>query len=95
MPLPGHRHSKSKTRRRRAHHALKPMQISDCPKCKAPVRPHTACAQCGFYRGRQVLNVARSVERLMKRAQEKMKAKTGTHDHDHEEHKEEKEHASG
>jgi large subunit ribosomal protein L32 len=30
----------------------------DCPKCKQPRLPHTACATCGYYRGRVVVDLA-------------------------------------
>ncbi|MDH3390942.1 MAG: 50S ribosomal protein L32, partial [Desulfobulbaceae bacterium] len=33
MALPKHRHSHSRTRKRRSHDALTPAVISSCPKC--------------------------------------------------------------
>ena len=43
---------------RRAHDALKPTFGAVCPQCGASVLPHRACRECGYYRGRQVLNVS-------------------------------------
>lgn len=57
MALPGHRRTSSHKRRRAAHFALTPCQLTVCPKCKKPVRPHHACAFCGTYKGREVFKV--------------------------------------
>lgn len=52
-----------------------PMRLSLCEKCGSPKENHRACAACGFYKGREVVNV-------MKRAEKKAKAKKG-HTHEH------------
>jgi large subunit ribosomal protein L32 len=57
MALPGHRRTSSDKRRRAAHFALKKINFFHCPKCKKPVLPHHACANCGTYAGRQVLKI--------------------------------------
>jgi large subunit ribosomal protein L32 len=62
MGLPGHRRTSSHKRRRAAHFALKPAQLSACPKCAKPVRPHHSCAFCGTYQGRQVIAIAASAK---------------------------------
>lgn len=54
MSVPAFRNSKSRVRRRRAHHALKAKGTATCPKCQSPVLPHRACSSCGYYNGRQV-----------------------------------------
>ena len=46
--LPVKKTSKSRTRTRRAHHALKPVNFSYCPKCSNAKLPHAACDKCGF-----------------------------------------------
>jgi len=58
MPNPKRRRSKSRTAKRRTHDALRPAAISECPQCHEPKRPHTVCANCGYYRGRQVRPVS-------------------------------------
>jgi large subunit ribosomal protein L32 len=63
MGLPGHRRTSSHKRRRAAHFALKKLTLADCPKCKAPVMPHRACASCGTYAGRQVLTLKSPLEK--------------------------------
>jgi large subunit ribosomal protein L32 len=67
MPVPPKRLSKGRTRSRRAHHALTPPMLTTCSQCKKPTKPHMACPSCGYYRGRNVLNLQEKVERDMKK----------------------------
>jgi large subunit ribosomal protein L32 len=55
MPNPKRRHSKSRSRKRRAHDALKFANLTACPNCGAKKLPHRVCADCGFYAGRTVI----------------------------------------
>jgi large subunit ribosomal protein L32 len=54
MANPKRRHSKARTAKRRAHDALEPTSLGECPQCHEPKLPHTVCSHCGYYRGRQV-----------------------------------------
>ncbi len=63
MGLPGHRRTSSHKRRRAAHFALETTAFNACPKCKKPLRPHRACAFCGTYKGRSVVNVDKRATR--------------------------------
>jgi len=74
MGLPGHRRTSSDKRRRAAHDFLERLQIGTCPKCGAATKPHNVCKQCGTYKGRQVLNVDRRTQRLVKKVQKHAKA---------------------
>jgi len=57
MPNPKRRHSKSRTRSRRAHDFLKPKSLSTCPQCHEAKMPHRVCPKCGYYKGREVIAV--------------------------------------
>ena len=46
--LPFHKTSKSRKGTRRAHHALKAIQVNRCPKCGQSKLPHRLCANCGY-----------------------------------------------
>ncbi|MDP7162838.1 MAG: 50S ribosomal protein L32 [Phycisphaerae bacterium] len=48
--LPKQKLSRSRTRRRRSHHARKAANYVDCPQCNSPKLPHTACENCGYVR---------------------------------------------
>lgn len=55
MAVPKFRTSKSKRDMRRAHHFLTAPGISTCSNCGAVRRPHSVCAACGHYKGKQVM----------------------------------------
>lgn len=71
MPEPKQRHTKSRRNRRRSHLALKAKSISVCPKCKKPVLPHCVCKNCGYYKGRQVIDVLAKLEKREKKQKQK------------------------
>jgi large subunit ribosomal protein L32 len=54
MPNPKRRHSKTRTAKRRTHDALPQVGRSLCPQCQEAKLPHVVCANCGYYKGRQV-----------------------------------------
>jgi large subunit ribosomal protein L32 len=44
---------------RRAYNSVLALpQMNICPQCASPSVPHRVCAECGYYNGRQVINVA-------------------------------------
>lgn len=57
-PVPKKKTSKAKRDMRRSHHALVVPSLSTCKNCGAAVPQHTVCSACGYYDGRQVLEVA-------------------------------------
>lgn len=52
------RHTRAHTKNRRSHHALKAPALSVCQNCESEHRPHHMCLNCGFYKGRQVMDLA-------------------------------------
>lgn len=46
--LPVTRKSKMRKRTRRAHHALRPVQLIACAQCGQAKLPHAACGNCGY-----------------------------------------------
>lgn len=56
MANPRRKHSKSRSRTRRATYKVKEMpQLSVCSNCNEPKEYHRACPSCGYYRGRAVV----------------------------------------
>lgn len=55
MPNPKRRHSKSRTRTRRAHDALTVPQYFIDENTGEPKRPHRIDPETGAYKGRQIL----------------------------------------
>jgi large subunit ribosomal protein L32 len=60
MPNPKRRHSHSRQAKRRAHDALRANLLEECPQCHEKKLSHHACAKCGYYKGRRVLEVEES-----------------------------------
>lgn len=48
--VPKQKISRARTRSRRSHHARRPTNYADCPRCNSPKLPHAACGNCGFVR---------------------------------------------
>ena len=56
-PLPKRKVSSGRRDRRRAHHALKQSNLVQCSNCGEMRLPHRVCMNCGFYQGREVIEV--------------------------------------
>lgn len=57
MPLPKRKHSTARGRKRRTHWKIKPATLTPCPHCKQLKLPHRVCLVCGYYAGRQVVEI--------------------------------------
>ncbi len=57
MAAPKRRVSKSKQKMRRDAAKWRAPQLKTCPECGSRVLSHIACPSCGYYNGRQVLDV--------------------------------------
>ena len=55
MAVPKRKHSNSRTGKRRSHDALKPKQLTFCPKCSSALPTHVICPNCGYYMGRTIV----------------------------------------
>lgn len=55
--LPKRKISKARRDRRRAHDSLTRPKLVNCDNCGERKLPHILCPSCGFYRGRQVVEV--------------------------------------
>lgn len=65
------RHTKSHRNNRRSHHALGAVSLSACVHCGEAKVPHAVCANCGWYNGRQVIDVLQKLDRKARKQKEK------------------------
>ena len=65
------RHTKGHRNERRQHLKLKPVNAASCPKCKSLILPHAVCSNCGTYRGRQVIDVLKKLNKKERKAKAK------------------------
>lgn len=70
------RHTRAHTRNRRSHHSVNGASISRCEKCSEPVLPLTLCMNCGTYKGREMIDVLKKLNKKERKQKEKeLKAK--------------------
>ena len=74
------RHTRAHTANRRSHHALKAPTLAVCSNCGAKHRPHHMCLDCGFYKGRMVVDMSakkKAREERLQAKKEAIQAQTG------------------
>ena len=57
MIAPFRRISKSKKRMRRSHQAIKVNGVTVCSNCGELAISHRVCPNCGYYKGKQVVEI--------------------------------------
>ncbi len=71
------RHTRSHTANRRSHHALTAPNLAVCKNCGSQHRPHHMCLNCGFYKGRVVIDLLAKKKNREARLQAKRELRTG------------------
>ncbi len=61
MAVPKQRKTKSRRDQRRMHYYTPAPSLVKCRKCGKPKQPHTVCQYCGYYRGREVIDVLKDM----------------------------------
>jgi large subunit ribosomal protein L32 len=57
MAVPKKKTSHARRQNRRAHDAMKKVNLVPCPNCDELRVPHRVCPHCGFYKGRTAVAV--------------------------------------
>ena len=57
MAVPKKKVTRSRRDKRRSHHALQASSYHECPNCGELKRPHHLCDACGYYDGREVVEI--------------------------------------
>jgi len=73
MAEPKKRLTSTRSGNRRSHLAAKPKNLAICANCKKPVVPHLVCANCGFYKGQDVLEIEKKQKEKAARKKEREK----------------------
>ena len=53
--VPKKKLTRARQGRRLSSYKLKPVHAAVCSRCRSAKLPHAACPECGYYRGRQVV----------------------------------------
>lgn len=56
---PKKRHSRARQGKRRAAIKLSVSKTIFCPNCQSSILPHIICKNCGYYKGREIINKAK------------------------------------
>jgi len=74
MAVPKKHTTKGSCNQKRMHIHLASPALTTCPKCGKPARQHMVCKNCGFYKGKEVIDVMAKLEKKeKKRKQEEIK----------------------
>lgn len=57
MAVPKRKTSKARRDKRRTHWKLTIPGLVECPQCHELKLPHRVCLNCGFYKGKEVMDV--------------------------------------
>jgi large subunit ribosomal protein L32 len=57
MALPKRRKSHARVRTRQQQWRAEKITTTTCPHCSAVIVPHRVCTHCGYYNGRQILEI--------------------------------------
>jgi large subunit ribosomal protein L32 len=57
MAVPKKKQSKTRGDKRAANWKAKAPSYAECPQCRQPKLPHVVCGNCGYYAGRQAIEV--------------------------------------
>lgn len=71
MAVPKKRKTSSQGKQKRSHDALTKMNLVKCGKCGELLQSHTACAVCGYYGDKKVLDVESKLDKKLKKEQKK------------------------
>lgn len=94
MPHPKKRKTKAGTNQRRSHHALSALNLTTCRKCGKTILPHKTCPGCGYYKGKEVIDVNKKLSNKEKSKVKKASKKDNKKDKESEAPKEESKNVS-
>ena len=57
------RHTKGRRDRARAELKLSPKNLVVCTKCGAQIKAHITCSKCGFYKGKEVVDTMKKIDK--------------------------------
>jgi len=71
MAVPKQKRSKSRQLKARSQIFLRKPALVKCSKCSRLILPHAICPFCGYYRGREVIDVLAKLDKKERKKREK------------------------
>jgi large subunit ribosomal protein L32 len=60
MAVPKRKHSKARKNKRRSQwRKIDKPTLVECPQCHEPKVPHRVCPECGYYKDKEVVDMAK------------------------------------
>ncbi len=69
--VPTKHRTKSKVGHSRSHLALRKKNFTYCGNCKEQIMPHQICRNCGYFKGKQIIDVFKKLSKKEKKKKEK------------------------
>ncbi len=69
-------HTKSRRNAGRSHMALRATKFAACPKCHSLMAPHRVCANCGYFKGKEMIDVMKKANKKEQKRREKVLGQT-------------------
>jgi large subunit ribosomal protein L32 len=57
MAVPKRKTGRARTNSRRSCHKLEAPTVGTCPQCHEAKVPHRVCGSCGYYNGKEIIDV--------------------------------------
>lgn len=70
MAEPKKRLTSTRSGARQSHDFLKPKNTIKCSHCKENIVPHRICPNCGYYRGKKIVEMKSEIEKQKKVSEE-------------------------
>jgi len=67
MSVPKQRHTKGRQKRRRANIKITAKNLIACSHCKRRIKPHEICSYCGYYKGKEVIDMSKKKTKKKKK----------------------------
>ncbi|MFA5349573.1 MAG: 50S ribosomal protein L32 [Candidatus Paceibacterota bacterium] len=71
MAVPKKHHTKGSRNQRRMHIFIKSPGVLKCPRCGKPILPHRVCKECGYYKGKMIVDVFAKLDKKEKKKKAK------------------------
>lgn len=67
MSVPKQHHTKGRRDRRRVRFEISSKNLIACSHCKKMAKPHEVCAYCGYYKGKEVVDMSKKKTKKKKK----------------------------
>ena len=71
MAVPKRHKTSSRRDQRRMHLFITSPVLTLCQKCKKAIKPHIVCSGCGYYKGKEVIDVLSQLTKKARKQKEK------------------------